>query len=100
MTDLTALFDTLSLLCTAAGVVAGLLVFAVTRRAGAALALALDFWLAAGLLRLAGPPSWQRIASAAAILAIRQLVNYARRHSAIRGESPRDWLPHRRASGH
>jgi hypothetical protein len=50
------------------------------RRAGGAgdpprrplgLRVGLDFWLAAVLLRLAGPLSWQRIAAAAAISSLR-----------------------------
>lgn len=34
----------------------------------------LELWLAAGLLRLSGVPSWQGIGSAAAIVLIRKLV--------------------------
>jgi hypothetical protein len=36
--------------------------------------LVLELWTAAGLVRLAGEPSWARIATAAAIVAVRKLV--------------------------
>ncbi|MFC0005551.1 DUF1622 domain-containing protein [Micromonospora siamensis] len=63
-----------SLACVAAGLLAGLTALAVTRDGRAALRVALDLWLAAGLLRLALPPSWDQLLSAAAIVAVRQLV--------------------------
>lgn len=37
------------------------------------LAIALELWTAAGLMRLAGEPSWKRIATVASIVAIRRL---------------------------
>jgi hypothetical protein len=48
----------------------------------------LDLWMAAGLLRLAGAPAWDRIAAAASIVAVRKMVVAAlstRRHRS-RGE--------------
>ncbi|QBX55510.1 DUF1622 domain-containing protein [Nocardioides seonyuensis] len=42
-----------------------------------ALALGLDFLLAAGLLRLASAETWTAIASAAGIVAVRKLVTWS-----------------------
>lgn len=61
------------LLCVGAGVVAGFVTVLVTADGRAALRLALDFWLAAGLLRLALPVTWQTLLAAASILAVRQI---------------------------
>ncbi|MDI1464578.1 DUF1622 domain-containing protein [Catellatospora sp. KI3] len=77
-----ALIDLASLACVAAGLLAGGLVLATSGTARLALAVALDFWLAAGLLRLSLPASWQAVAAAAAILLIRRLLGAALRHSA------------------
>lgn len=63
-----------ALLCTAAGILAGLAVVLSTGEGKLALRVALELWLAAGLLRLAGTPSVSSIATAASILAVRQLV--------------------------
>ncbi|MFI7427663.1 hypothetical protein ACIBPB_11825 [Micromonospora sp. NPDC049836] len=63
-----------SLACVAAGLLAGLIALATTRDGRLALRVALDLWLAAGLLRLALPPSLDQLLSAAAIIAVRQLV--------------------------
>lgn len=60
-----------------AALLAGALVLAVTRRPLPALAVLLELLLAAGLLRLAGDPSWQVILSAAAIVALRRLLGTA-----------------------
>jgi hypothetical protein len=38
------------------------------------ISLSLEFWMAAGMLHLAGEPSWPGIATAAAILAVRQAI--------------------------
>ncbi|MBV1854735.1 hypothetical protein [Catellatospora tritici] len=76
------LIDLASLACVAAGLVAGGLVLATRGPARLALAVALDFWLAAGLLRLSLPASWQAMAAAAAILGIRLLLRGALRHPA------------------
>jgi hypothetical protein len=70
----TALLDQLALLLSAAGLVAGGLVLARTLDWRLALAAAVDLWTAAGLLRLAGPPSWSRLGAAAAVLVVRRLV--------------------------
>jgi hypothetical protein len=71
----------LALLCTAAGAVAGAVAAARTRRLLPSLPLAVDFWLAAGLLRLSGDPTWQTIASAACIIAVRQIVRLGLRQA-------------------
>jgi hypothetical protein len=62
----------LYLLCAAAGV--AVFVSAAFRRVlpGEALRLALDFWLAAGLLRLSWLGNWSAILTAAAIVAVRK----------------------------
>ncbi|GHJ44624.1 hypothetical protein Cs7R123_19660 [Catellatospora sp. TT07R-123] len=77
-----ALINFAAMACVAAGLVAGGLVLATGATARLALAVALDFWLAAGLLRLALPVPWQAVAAAAAILAIRRLLSAALRHPA------------------
>ena len=61
-------------------VVAGVLGFVVTARRGLAEAvrLAVEFWLAAGLLRLAHDPDWERITTAAALLVVRAALELGR----------------------
>ena len=58
----------------AAALLAGALALARARRPALALAVFLDLLLAAGLLRLAGDPGWQAIATAAAVVAVRRLI--------------------------
>jgi hypothetical protein len=58
----------------AAALVAGALALATTRRPRAALPVLLDLLLAAGLLRLTGDPGWPALATAASIVALRQLI--------------------------
>ena len=70
MTVLTAA----ALVLTAAGLCAGLAVAAAGRHPLLALTVALELWLAAGLLRLADQRSWRAIATAAAIVAMRKLL--------------------------
>ncbi|MGY2074495.1 hypothetical protein [Blastococcus sp. SYSU DS0828] len=70
----------------------GALVLAVTRSPAPALAITLDHLVAAGLLRLAGEPSWQAIMTAAVVIAIRHLAGYSLRHGAAswrKGPGPR-----------
>ncbi|CAN5537613.1 hypothetical protein BH18ACT8_BH18ACT8_16340 [soil metagenome] len=78
---MTGLLDSLALLCTAAGLVAGITVLASSRDSLLALRTALELWVAAGLLRLAGPPSWSTLAAAAAVIVTRQLITQALRWS-------------------
>ncbi|WP_433088887.1 hypothetical protein ACQP1P_21870 [Dactylosporangium sp. CA-052675] len=67
--------------CVAAGLVSGAVTLALGRDVREALRTALDFWLAAGLLRLSGAPGWEPLLVAATILAIRQLVGWSLRGS-------------------
>ena len=62
-----------------AGLVAGLLALAATRRPALAVGILLDMLLAAGLLRLVGDPGWQALVTAAIVIAIRHLVSYGLR---------------------
>ena len=70
---------TLALLVTAAALTAGLVALIATRRPAAALPVLLDLLVAAGLLRLVGEPSWQALATAAAILVLRRLIGFGLR---------------------
>lgn len=72
--DLDAVVAAMALIVAAAALIAAALAFAVSRRPGLALSVFLDLLLAAGLLRLVGEPSWQAIATAAAIVALRRLL--------------------------
>ncbi|MEX0790059.1 MAG: hypothetical protein WD178_04715 [Actinomycetota bacterium] len=63
----------------AGGVVCGAIIILTTRNWHAAAGAGLELWLAAGLLRLAGPPSWQGIAMAAALIAVRRLLRSGHR---------------------
>ncbi|MFF5077544.1 hypothetical protein ACFY36_10865 [Actinoplanes sp. NPDC000266] len=72
---MTALIQYASLFCVAAGLAGGALVLAVTRDVRAALRTALDFWLAAGLLRLALPTSATQLLAVVAIIAVRQVIS-------------------------
>ena len=76
---------------TAAGLVAGFLALAVTRRPGLALTVFLDFLLAAGLLRLADDPTWRQLATAAVVVALRRLLGVGLRsgHAAARARPVR-----------
>jgi hypothetical protein len=70
-----ATLDALSALLATAGLaVIALSSVVLQRRWRAAIPLALELWMAAALLRLGGEPNWTRIASAAAIVAVRKLI--------------------------
>lgn len=71
-----SLLDALSLLVSIAGVLAALLGAATTRQPRASLPMMLDLWVAAGLLRLAGAPDWNRLLAAALLILVRKLVMY------------------------
>jgi hypothetical protein len=64
-----------ALLVTAAGLIVATLALARTRQIPLSLAVLLDFFTAAGLLRLVGPPTWARLATVALTIAIRQLAS-------------------------
>jgi len=61
-----------ALLVTAAGLLVAALALARTRQILLSPALLLDFFTAASLLRLAGPPTWSSLATAALTITIRQ----------------------------
>lgn len=75
----TELVRFLALLCSAAGLISGAIVLVTVRRPLLALSVAVDFWVAAGLLRLSGRLSWEVIAGAAGIMLLRQLINFGLR---------------------
>ncbi len=85
---MTAIIQYASLACVAAGLVSGALAFAVARDVRVALHIALDLWLAAGLLRLALPSAWTQLLGAATIVAVRQLVGLALRRPATHEVTP------------
>jgi hypothetical protein len=66
-----------SLAVSATGVVAGLVTFARARRIGVALAVSVELWTAAGLLRLSADGTWRAVATAGAIILVRKLVGAA-----------------------
>jgi hypothetical protein len=64
-----------ALLVTAAGLVAAVMALAKSRQIPLSLAVLLDFFTAAGLLRLVGPLTWSRLATVALTITIRQLAS-------------------------
>ena len=64
-----------ALIVTAAGLVAAAVALAGTRQVPLSLAVLLDFFTAASLLRLAGPPTWSALGAAALTIIIRQLAS-------------------------
>lgn len=70
-----SLADRASLLIVAAGL-ATAVVAALLGEWRSGLATALEFWVAGGLLRLGFNPAFDRLLSAAAIIAVRQLVSF------------------------
>ena len=79
---MTGALDAAALAVVAAALVSAGVVLVSTRRPAAALPVLLDLLTAAGLLRLAAEPSWQRIVSAAAVVALRHLVVHGLRAGA------------------
>ena len=73
---MTEVLDAAALAVTAAGVLA--LLAGPVQGWHAALGLALDFWIGAGLLRLSASTTWSALALAAAVVAVRSLVQVAR----------------------
>jgi hypothetical protein len=65
---------TTALLTIAAAILAGALVLVRTRSLREALPVLLDLLTAAGLLRLAGSPSWSALAVTAIVIALRRLL--------------------------
>jgi len=64
-----------ALVVTAAGLAAAALALAATRQIRWSIAILLDFFTAAGLLRLAGPASWSRLAAVAVTIVVRQVAS-------------------------
>lgn len=58
-----------------------------TRSLRSPLGLTLDLWVAAGLLRLSQEASWQRIAAAAIVIAVRKLVVHGLERPALANRS-------------
>jgi hypothetical protein len=71
---MTDLLETSSLILATAGVIALAFVASPLATRKTAVPVTMELWTAAGLLRLCGEPSWTRIATAAAIIAVRRLV--------------------------
>ncbi|ROO85105.1 hypothetical protein EDD29_2640 [Actinocorallia herbida] len=85
MTDAFPLWvRTAALACVAAGLVAGAVTAVVSRDGQTGLKVALDFWLAAGLLNLGVAPGWEGPAVAASILVVRRLVGATLARPAVR----------------
>jgi len=76
---MTAVLHYASLCCVAAGLCSGLVALVVARDLRVALRVALDLWLAAGLLRLALPAPGRQLLAVAVIIVVRQLVGLALR---------------------
>jgi uncharacterized membrane protein len=76
--------------CVAAGLVAGAAVALSAREGLLGLRVALDFWLAAGLLNLSRATGWEALLVTALIIAVRQTVGMSLRHTSVQ---LRDLLP-------
>ncbi|MFE7936307.1 hypothetical protein ACFU46_02880 [Streptomyces griseoincarnatus] len=64
-----------AVLITAFGLLSAVVAYRMVRDVGSALAVLLDFLVAAGLVRLAGGLSWDGILLAAAVVAVRKLIS-------------------------
>jgi len=73
-----------ALFCVVAGLASAAVTVVVTRDGPAALRIALDFWVAASLLRLSLAVEWRPLLVAAAIMAVRQLVVRSLRRPPVR----------------
>ncbi|MGW0497516.1 DUF1622 domain-containing protein [Streptomyces sp. NPDC003007] len=67
--------DAAAVLVTAAGIVSAAAAYRMVRNTGSAVAVLLDFLVAASLLRLAGDLSWGAILVAAAVVAVRKVIS-------------------------
>ena len=72
---MTAVIREIALVVTAAGLAAAAVALARTRQVLLPLSILLDFFTAASLLRLAGPPTWASLGTAALTIVIRQLAS-------------------------
>jgi hypothetical protein len=73
-----------AMVCVLAGLIAGSVAAVVSRDGRTALTVALDFWLAAGLLRLGTAAGWEPLLASAAIIVVRQAVRLSLRHPVVR----------------
>ncbi|UQU62611.1 hypothetical protein COUCH_26730 [Couchioplanes caeruleus] len=89
---MSAVIHAAALWCVAAGLLAGAVVTVSARDGRAGLRVALDFWLAAGLLNLSFARDWGPPLVAALVLAVRQTAGLGLRHSAA---GLRDLFPRR-----
>ncbi len=80
---MTELLRDAALVCTVLGIVSALSVLARSRDLRLAVAVLLDFLLAAGLLRLSGAPTVEALLAAAGIIALRRLVGFGLRFSPV-----------------
>lgn len=71
--------DVIAMLLSCAGLFVVLCAAIVTRMLRAGVPMMLELWTAAGLLKLAGDPSWSTVAIAAAMIALRHLTSAALR---------------------
>ncbi|SCK37636.1 hypothetical protein [Streptomyces sp. WMMB 322] len=71
-----AAIEAAALLVTAAGVVTFLAAYVTTRAIRTALPVLLDFFMSAGLIRLAGDLSWDAILLTVAIIAVRKVAAF------------------------
>jgi len=83
----------------AGALLAGLVTLAGTRRPALALSVFLDLLVASGLLRLAGSPSWQTIATAASVILLRRLIGFGLRAGGRSWDSPTGRRSDRRGAG-
>jgi hypothetical protein len=72
---MTAVVHAVALFVTAAGLVAAAVALVRARQVLLPLAILLDFFTAASLLRLVGPPTWSGLGTAALTIVIRQLAS-------------------------
>ena len=70
---MTSIIHAAALLLTAGGLTAGAWVLAQTRQISLSLTLLMDFFTAAGILRLVGLPTWSGLATVALTITVRQL---------------------------
>ncbi|MGA5039991.1 DUF1622 domain-containing protein [Streptomyces capoamus] len=86
-----AWLQTAAVLITGLGIVAASAACRVTHTARGGLAVVLDFLTAAGLVRLAGEPSWDSIVLAAAVITLRKVLgaslHLSRQNQIIRGKA-------------
>ena len=77
---MTGVVHTAALLCVAAGLIAGAACGLSARDGRLALRVALDLWLAAGLLNLTAARDWSSLAAASLIILVRQTAFFGLRH--------------------